>query len=112
MSEKELLSTYYRAYFCDKCGNVEVPGAITGKPDVKMSCCPECGEEKDFGIRVGRFKYKNSRAWYGKKTYTLTKFVPGIDRQEQKRRARKKGQKERPERQKEIVNLTERACFG
>lgn len=95
---KDKLSSYYRCYFCEKCGYVELPESITGKPVFPLHACPDCGEEKKFSMRVGRFVYEDSREWSFKKmwfknTYTLSKFIPGLDRKDQNPKKAKTGKK-------------------
>lgn len=89
LEKTDKLSIYYRTYFCERCGHVEVPEEISGKPGQKFEFCPECGAEHLFGIRLGRFVYKVGRNWRFKKVYTLTKFVPGMTGSEQRARQKK-----------------------
>ena len=93
--KKEKLSAYYRCYFCDICGFVEIPEEITHKPITAFSACPDCGEQTAFGKRVGRFVYEDGREWswkrlWFKKIFFLSKFKPGLDRKDQNRKKKKK----------------------
>lgn len=93
-AKKEKLSSYYKCYFCEKCGYVELPEAISGKPVDKLESCPECGEENKFSKRVGRFAYEEERKSFAffrkrKTNYYLKRFIPGLDPKDQKKRDRK-----------------------
>jgi hypothetical protein len=92
--EKEKLSSYYKCYFCEKCGHVELPESISGKLVEKLESCPECGEENKFQKRVGRFAYEEERKSFSffrkrKTNYFLKKFIPGLDPKDQKKRDKK-----------------------
>jgi hypothetical protein len=92
---KEKRSSYYKCFFCENCGHVELPESITGKIVVIYDTCPECGEEKCFSKRVGRFLYSEGREWswkklWFKKTFILSRFIPGLDEKDQNRKKKKK----------------------
>lgn len=94
-ANKDKLSQYYRCFFCEECGHVELPEAISGKPIEKLEACPECGEEKKFSKRIGRFAYEEERKSFAffrkrKTNYFLKKFIPGLDKKDQAKRAKKK----------------------